>query len=207
MERIGRHSPALLARIPPGWDSRGMATFARYTALRVQRRYREGLSVLERAPSDLSRDGLVYQPRALMQADMYHGLGEAREAHAHYEMARAMIADSAAAHPADPSIHAALGLAFAGLGRKRDAINEVERAMELEPVSKNSRAATAHMGIAVEIFARVGELDRAIETLELLLSMNSGREASIPFIRVWPGFDPLRGDARFDQLLERFSVK
>ena len=198
---------ALLAKIPPGWDSRGMATFARYTALRVQRRYQEGLSMLDNAPSDLSRDGLVYHPRALMQAEMYHGLGDEREARAHYEIARAMMADSAAAHPNDPSIHAALGLALAGLGRKRDAISEAERAMEIEPVSKNSRAATAHMGIAVEIFARVGEHDRAFETLELLLSMPSGREASIPFLRVWPGFDPLRSDPRFDQLLDRFSVK
>ena len=137
-----------------------------------------------------------------------HGRGADRAAlDAMSAAARALMADSAAAHPNDPSIHAALGLALAGLGLKRDAISEAERAMEIEPVSKNSRAATAHMGIAVEIFARVGELDRAFETLELLLSMPSGREASIPFLRVWPGFDPLRSDPRFDQLLERFSVK
>jgi hypothetical protein len=36
--------------------------------------------------------------------------------------------------------------------------------------------------------------------------MPAGREVTIPFLRVWPGFDPLRSDPRFDQLLERFAI-
>jgi hypothetical protein len=62
------------------------------------------------------------------------------------------------------------------------------------------------MGMAVEVFGRVGELDAALELLELLLAMPAGREVTIPFLQVWPGFDPLRSDARFEKLLERFTV-
>jgi hypothetical protein len=29
---------------------------------------------------------------------------------------------------------------------------------------------------------------------------------TIPFLQVWPGFDPLPSDARFEKLLERFTV-
>jgi TolB-like protein len=112
---------AILRRIPPEWDVRGMATFGRYTVLRVQRRYRDALEMLDRAPSDLSRDGLVYHPKDLMRAEMYYGLGELGEARQYYESARRVLVDSLAVHPKDASIHAALGLAYAGLGRKRDA--------------------------------------------------------------------------------------
>ena len=63
------------------------------------------------------------------------------------------------------------------------------------------------MGLAIEVFAHVGEFDRAFEMIELLLSMPSGREITVPFLRVWPGFDPLRRDPRFAQLIERFSAK
>ena len=198
---------AVARDLPPDWDDGGMATFGRYTALRAARRYREGLWMLDAAKSELSRDGLVYHPKSLMRADFYYGLGDVRQARAQFEVARKTLADSSAAQPDDASIHAALGLAYAGLGQKREAIREAERAMDLVRVSGNSLTATAFMGLAVEVFARVGELDRAFEMIELLRTMPSGREITVPFLRVWPGFDPLRKDPRFDQLLQRTAVK
>jgi hypothetical protein len=36
--------------------------------------------------------------------------------------------------------------------------------------------------------------------------MSAGRDASVPLLRVWPGYDPLRGDPRFEQLLVRFAA-
>jgi tetratricopeptide (TPR) repeat protein len=198
---------AALQRVPSNWDPNGMATWARYTVLRTQRRYREGLSMLDRAPSELSRDDYVYQPKSLMRAEMYHGLGNSQLARAHYEATRATLVDSVAAHPDDPSIHSALGLASAALGRKQDAVREARRAMEMVPISRNNPGATAFMGLAVEVFARAGEFDPAFELLELLLAMPSGREVTISFLRAWPGFDPLRSDPRFEKLLERFAVR
>lgn len=62
------------------------------------------------------------------------------------------------------------------------------------------------MGGAVEVFSKAGELDGALELLELLFSMPAGREVTVAFLKVWPGFDPLRRDPRFSQLLERFAV-
>jgi hypothetical protein len=67
-------------------------------------------------------------------------------------------------------------------------------------------SATAVMGGAVEVFAEVGEIDAAFDLLELLFSMPAGREASVPLLRAWPGFDPLRSDPRFEELLTRFAA-
>jgi len=198
---------AALRSIPPQWDDYGMATYGRYTVLRVRRRYRDVLTMLDRTPTELSWDGLIYHPKSLMRAEMYKALGESRAAHVQYESARAILSDSSVAHPNDPSIHSALGLAYAGLGRKREAVEHADRAMQLVPVSANSMGATAFMGLAVEVFAHVGEFDRAFEMIELLLSMPSGREITVPLLRVWPGFDPLRHDPRFAKLIERFSAK
>ena len=74
-------------------------------------------------------------------------------------------APPARARPGDGSIHATLGLVYASLGRKQDAVREADRAMTLAPVAEISPAATAFMGIAVEVFARVGELDAAFERM------------------------------------------
>jgi hypothetical protein len=198
---------AMLKTIPSSWDEQGMATYAWYTVFRIRRQYREGLAMLDRYPTELSWDTQVYHPKALMRADMYEGMRDTFRARLAYEEARVLLEDSLAAHPHNPSIHAALGLVHAGLGRKRDAIREADRSMAMVPVSGNSIRATAFMGIAIETLARAGELDRPFEMIELMLSMPSGREVTVPFLRVWPGFDPLRKDPRFDQLLERFTVK
>ena len=198
---------AEMRNVPPNWDEQGMATYARYTVFRVQHRYREGLAMLDHAPTSLSWDTQIYHPKSLMRAEMYVGLGDSIAARRNFGIARALLADSSAAHPNMPGIHSALGLAFAGLGRKQEAIAEAERAIKLVPVSANSMLATAFMGLAIEIFAKVGERDRALQMIELLLSMPSGREITVPFLRAWPGFDPLRSDPRFDELIARFSSK
>lgn len=198
---------AELENIPAGWDDRGMATFAWYTALRVKRRFRDGLSMLDRSRSQLSRDGLVYYPTSMMRADLLHDLGDARQANVSYARAHREIGDSAAANPSDPSVYAALALSDAGLGRKRVALREVQHAIDLARRANSAASVSATMGSAVEVFGRVGELDRAFETMDLLFAMPARREATIHYLQAWPGFDPLRKDPRFADLLQRFGVK
>jgi len=198
---------AVLQSVPANWDPAGMTTWARYTVLRVQRRYADALAMLDASGSKLSRDGLVYQPTALMRAQCYEALGDRAKARAYYEAARAMLTDSVAKRPNDGSIRVVLGLVHASLGNKQDAVREARRAMDLASLSQASTAATAFTGVAVEVFARAGELDPAFELLELLFAMPAGREVTIQYLRVWPGFDPLRTDPRFDQLLARFAQR
>ena len=84
-------------------------------------------------------------------------------------------------------------------------MREARRAIELAPVAKNTMAATAFMGGAVEVFGRAGEIDGAMELVELLFSMPAGREVTVAFLKVWPGFDPLRGDSRFEEAVGRLG--
>ncbi len=198
---------AAMRGIPAAWDPDGMATYARYTALRVQRRYADALGMLDESRSELSRDGLVYQPASLLRAQLHDALGERAPARANYAAARALLRDSVNARPNDASIRVALGLAYAGLGQPSEAVREARRAMELVRVPENTPGATAFMGGAAEVFAKAGELDAAFELLELLFSMPAGREVTVAFLRVWPGFDPLRRDPRFEEVLERFATR
>jgi TolB-like protein/tetratricopeptide (TPR) repeat protein len=197
---------ALLDQIPPGWDLGGMATYARYTVFSVQRRYADGLAMLDRPHSELSPDGFGYQPTSLMRARFYDGLGDRVRARLGYAAARALLRDSLAAHPDNPFIRVALGFADAGLGHDAEAVREARRALASAPIGRGSDVAQVIMGSAVEVFAKAGQNDAALELLELLFSMPAGREASVPLLRVWPGYDPLRSDPRFEQLLVRFAA-
>jgi serine/threonine-protein kinase len=192
--------------IPREWDPEGMATWARYTALWAQRRYADALDMLDRSRTRLSRDGYVYQPMPLMRARLYDTMGEPAKARSSYLLAREVLEDSVASRPGDASIRIALGLAYAGLGRRAEAVREARQAMELVPLAGNTPAATAFMGGAVEVFARAGETDAALELLELLFSMPAGREVTRAFLQVWPGFDGLRKDPRLEELLVRYAA-
>ncbi|CAN5332743.1 hypothetical protein BH23GEM2_BH23GEM2_06140 [soil metagenome] len=195
---------AIASRLPAGWDTSGVATRARYTALRAQRRYADAVAMLDRSGYEM---GGVYtnpHPRALMRAQMLDALGERMAARADYEHARAVLADSIATNADHPGLRLLLALAYAGLDMKREALSEANHALETVSPRRSSVAA-GHMGLAVEVFGRAGELDKAFELLELLFTMHAGRETSVPYLRVWPGFDPLREDPRFEQLLARFA--
>lgn len=204
---------AAISRIPLGLDAGGTTTYAHYTVHRIRGRHAEALASLDSARFVISSDSvrttdagrLLYRPVPLLRAQTLERMGDLAGARSAYEAARALLEDSVAAHARDPSMRIALGLAYAGLHRRADAMREARTAMALVPVSDNSPSATAFMGGAVEIFAQLGEADAALELIELLLAMPAGREISVPLLRLDPTFDPLRKDPRFEALLRRFS--
>jgi len=198
---------AALRRIPPEWDPEGTAAWARFTVARIQRRPADALAALAASRHDASRDEMFYRPRALLRGQVYSGLGDDRRARAHYDIARAQLEDSLARSPNSARLRIALGLAYAGLGRRREAIGEARRAMALLPAPTVAPAGTAIMGDAAEIFVRAGDLDGALALLERLLGTPAGREVSVALLRVDPTWDPLRGDARFERLLQRFAAR
>jgi serine/threonine-protein kinase len=211
---------AAIDRVPLGRDAGGMVTYARYTVHRIKGRHAEALASLDSAKSPIISDHgpfglrttdnrldnrLLYRPIVLLRAQTQERMGDVTKARSAYDAARMLLEDSVAGHPSDPSIHVALGLAYAGLHRRADAMREARTATALVPVSDNSPSATAFMGGAVEIYAQLGEKTAALELIELLLAMPAGREMSVPLLRLDPTFDPLRSDPRFVALLARFS--
>jgi serine/threonine-protein kinase len=149
---------------------------------------------------------MLYRPQSLMRGMAYADLGDSTRAVVQFDSARAMMEDSLAAHPTDPRLHIALGMALAGLGRRTDAIRAAERAMELAPIASDVTRATCFMGGAAEIFASLGETDSALRLLDELLRLPAGREASVPLLRMDPAYDRLRDDPRFEQMLRRYGT-
>ena len=93
-----------------------------------------------------------------------------------------------------------LGMSDAALGHKEDAIREGRRAVELLPVTKDAMAGRAVLTNLAIIYAWTGEKDLALKQLEDLLP-NYGL-LSYGQLRLHPFWDPLRGDPRFEKLVE-----
>ena len=91
-------------------------------------------------------------------------------------------------------------MALAYLGRKAEAIREGRRAVELLPLSRHAYGGTYLQHQLARIYLLTGEPERALDVLEPLLRvpylLSSG------WLRVDPTFDALRGNPRFQRLLE-----
>ena len=123
----------------------------------------------------------------------------------HAERARAAIEKKAAERPDDPRFHAALGLAYAYLGRKEEAIREGSRAVSLCPISKDALAGPNYaLGLA-RIYAVAGEPESAVERLDHLMSIPAGDIVSLASLKNDPAWDSIRDHPRFKKLLEKYS--
>jgi serine/threonine protein kinase/Tfp pilus assembly protein PilF len=93
-----------------------------------------------------------------------------------------------------------LGLIDAGLGRKEEALREGRRAVELLPVGKDSMNGTNMVKYLAIIAAWVGDKDLACEQLAPIIRRPS--TLSYGQLKLLPFWDPLRGDPRFEKLVE-----
>ena len=200
---------AALEQIPAEWDPQGAATWARFNVARIRRRPADALAMLAASRQEASYDVLYYRPRALMQAQVYAAMGDARRARERYEAARVQLEAGIATEPNYTRRRIALGLAFAGLGRRREAMAQARRAMASAPLPVGFRGrlqgGAAAMEGAAEVLTQAGDLDGALVLLDRLLGIPAGREASVPLLRVDPIWDPLRRDPRFERMLRRYE--
>jgi TolB-like protein len=100
-----------------------------------------------------------------------------------------------------------LTLTNMALGDKAAALAMAERTMPLIPVEKDAFIGAIPIEILARVAAQVGEPDRAIATLQYLLTIPSnGALSAAPLtpalLRLDPMFDPLRNDPRFQKLCE-----
>lgn len=139
--------------------------------------------------------GSYYLARALVLSRAATG-----EAGTYYDSAQAFLEPKAARRPADPYLHAQLGLAYAGLGRADDAVQQGRRAVELLPLSEDTYAGAALVDNLAHIYVMIGDYDAAVAQLKVLLSVDS--PVSVPWLMADPTWDPLRDHPGFMNLLE-----
>jgi hypothetical protein len=101
--------------------------------------------------------------------------------------------------PEEATAHGALGLAYAGLGRRADALREGNRGVDLLPVSREAYRGPYRLDDLARIHMLLGDYDAAIGLLEELLAAPS--HLSPPLLRLDPAWDALRQNPRFKRLI------
>ena len=101
-----------------------------------------------------------------------------------------------------------LGLIDAALGNKEAALQEGRRAMELLPVEKDSISGQSVRAYFALIAAWAGEKDLALQQLATAApTYGAAIATSYGMLKLFPLWDPLRGDPRFEQIVASLAPK
>ncbi len=126
-------------------------------------------------------------------------MGDQETATAFLENARISLERRLPEGTVDPRLRIALGLTYAGLGRRGDAVREGLAAVEAPQVANDAFIGPQYVEHLAAIYVMTGDLDAALERIEYLLSIPS--KLSVPILELDPKWDPLRGEPRFKALI------
>lgn len=196
----------LLASLPENVDPNGTITLARYNLKMLERKFDELIGILERSPAEKSR-GETSAPisKAFLLATVYAQKKDEAKAKASYEEALVRAESAVRDSPDDGPRHALLGLIYAGLGRREEALAEGKRAVELLPESKDAFDGPILVISRARISLMCGDVDNALALLDRSLQTPAG--VTIHELRLDPVWDALRADPRFQQMLAKFGGK
>ena len=170
LEVVQNNNPAagrkMLQSIPPGIDPDGMVTEARWDLAMLERDYAKAEKIL----ADSGVEKLVDDPITFYQGRTALARGDAESAQRYFAAARPAFEKQVRDDPDDAERHAELGLLYAYMQRKEDAIREGRRAVEMEPESQDAFHGAAYAANLALVYALVGEQDQAITLIERLLS-------------------------------------
>ncbi|MGA7161789.1 MAG: hypothetical protein WBZ48_12345, partial [Bacteroidota bacterium] len=144
-------------------------------------------------------DQFLYAPTSLLRAQLESMHGNAAAAVSYYENARIELEREQKAHPADERLYSAIGIAYAGLGRREDAVRAGKHGVDLLPVEKEAWRGSYRLADLARIYAMTGDQDLAVDALEHLLSIPC--EVSATFLKIDPRWISLRENKKFQTLV------
>jgi TolB-like protein/tetratricopeptide (TPR) repeat protein len=193
------------SRVSGFTDDAGYLAEVQFLVALARRDYEGELRRLQAEKRGAINSQDMYSPISLLRAQVHELARQHDLARRSFEAARAELEQRIRQDPEDHRFHSSLGIAYAGLGRREEAVREAKLGCDLMPVSKDALLAILRVEDLVVVYAMVGRSADAIAALDDVLSRSGWYTAHIP--RLDPRWDPLRGDPRFQALLKKYEVK
>ena len=152
-------------------------------------------------------DDAVYASRSFGEGLLARMMKDEGRAQAAFTKARVEQEKIVQAQPDYGPPLCVLGLIDAALGRKEEALREGRRAIELLPVEKDSADGSQMLVYFAMIAAWAGEKNTALQYLAANTQSSGAWVATYGTLKLHPFWDPLRGDPRFEKIVQSLAPK
>jgi len=184
----------------------GISPLDRSVQALFQRRYAAAIEILSNA---VAADSKLLDPRSdkrLLLGLSQQRAGDVAAARATYQKAaqdfQRQLDKVARDSFKEAELHAVLGRAYAGLGEAASAVAEGQKAMAMQPSSKDPFEGPVEEESMAYIYALLGDADHAIPILKRLLQIPYAFAITPALLRLDPIWDQIRNDPRFQQLCQ-----
>ena len=137
-------------------------------------------------------------PHSLCRAYIHQHLGNYKTAKQNFQLTMQIMEQKVKEVPNDARYHSTLGVAYAALGKKQEALNEMEKAQQLRPIENNGLYGVSPMFDAILIYLYNGNTEAALDKLELLISFPS--PYSLVYLDWYFPLYPLKEHPRYTEL-------
>ncbi|PYP01398.1 MAG: hypothetical protein DMD57_14010 [Gemmatimonadetes bacterium] len=158
---------------------------------------------MARAPVFEGQDFLL--PSSLYAAWAHRLHGDRPAARAAFDSARVLLDSVLRELPDDWRVHAARGLALAGLGRRDETLQETRWLQQSVVYREDALQGPQVAEDRARILAQAGEVEAALDEIERLLAGPSW--LSVHTLRLDPLWDPIRDHPRFKALLAKYAER
>jgi tetratricopeptide (TPR) repeat protein len=170
----------------------------------LERRYDQVLSRVRSLEIEAFSSQWSYVPLPCVAGDALRLKGDANGARKSYQAALKNVERQLKERVDDPRLFSTLGRIHAGLGHREEALRAARTAVDLMPISREAYRGAVRAEDLARVHALVGDPDTAIDLLDELLAKPTRLCAQV--VRLDPGWDPLRGQPRFQALLRKHGV-
>ncbi len=194
---------AVLSHVPRNAELGYAGTVAAQRAgfLLLQRNADSLLQMLQVARVDVFEGQNFFSPSALYAAWAHQLRGDLAAARAAFDLARVRLDFALSELPDDWRVHAACGLALAGLGRRDEALSEAHWLERSVVYREDATQGPVVAEVRARILAQAGDAEAALDEIERLLAGPS--YLSVHTLRLDPRWDPIREHPRFKALLAK----
>jgi len=192
-----------LMQVPAGFDPGCGVSRGRMGMALFERRFDDALAAVRACGQTYFNVGDGQQiPKAHWEAQA-RWLAGGRRPLAEAVTVRTELEQMLMARPDQPGVRMGMAMTLVMLGEPRRALEEVDRALALMPVSRDALTGATILWLATRVHASAGAEERALNELEQALKLPNGVHAQN--MKFDPFYDPLRTNPRFQKLIAEHS--
>ena len=169
-----------------------------------QGNYQEALHLVEDTITGWVAHNPVYAiPHSLFRAYIHQHLGNYKAAEQNFQLSMQIMEQKVKKAPDDSRYHSTLGIAYAALGKKQEALSEMEKAQQLLPLEKDAVYGGSPIFDAILIHLFNGDIEAAMNQLELNISYPS--PYSLKYLDWYLPLKPLKEHPRYAELKKKYD--